>query len=614
MDVSNQVNGKLETLLNLALAVSQSEREKSVWLGEGYDRASNTWELIVKYNGDIGRLRAAENIQVEELIAGYAIVRIPEQLIDAFSDLDEVEYIEKPKRLYFNTLESRRASCAYSIAIRNPYLRGNGVLVAVIDSGIDYESAEFREANGESRILYLWDQTLTVNGVNRVVPADSEYAGTAHPPEGFAIGVEFSKERIDAALAMPTAADTYHLVPSRDTSGHGTSVAAIAAATGALEGGRYTGMAPESKLIVVKLGNALPNSFPRTTELMRAATYVVRKAVSLGMPMAINLSFGNTYGSHDGITLIAQFMDSISEIGRNVVCIGSGNEGAAGGHVAGSFGEIREEGANVTRIIELNVANYQMPINVQLWKDYTDRFTISLTTPSGVSQTIDTSRPGKQSLTIDNTDILIFIGEPSPYSVNQEIYFDFIPRDTYMPAGAWIFQLTAIQTVTGNYNLYLPSSAVLNADTRFFTPTPETTLTIPSTSAKAITVGAYDTIYESYADFSGRGYVYQGVLNANISSGGIKPDIVAPGVNIRTISPGDNIDVVSGTSFATPFVTGGAALLMEWGIIRGNDPYLYGEKVKAYLRRGARPLRGESNYPNSRVGFGALCVEASIPR
>lgn len=98
-----------------------------------------------------------------------------------------------------------------------------------------------------------------------------------------------------------------------------------------------------------------------------------------------------------------------------------------------------------------------------------------------------------------------------------------------------------------------------------------------------------------------------------VSQGDVKPDIAAPGTNINTVGPNNTFVQVSGTSFATPFVTGSAALMMEWGIVRGNDPFLYGEKVKAYFRRGARELRGESVYPNDKVGYGALCVESSIP-
>lgn len=214
---------------------------------------------------------------------------------------------------------------------------------------------------------------------------------------------------------------------------------------------------------------------------------------------------------------------------------------------------------------------------------------------------------------MEQTDILVYMGEPAPYTVNQEIYFDFIPVGTYLTPGIWTFYLESLQSVTGQYYFYLPSAAVLNKNTRFFTPSPQITLTIPSTAQKVITVGAYDTRYESYADFSGRGYVYPEVSIGLLGPGLVKPDLVAPGVAITAPDTLGGYGEFTGTSFATPFVTGSAALMMQWGIVRGNDPFLYGEKVKAYLRRGARPLRGESTYPNGRVGYGALCLEDSLP-
>ena len=601
-------NQKLETLLNLALELEEETRIRSEQLGVGFLSESKSWELIVKYNGDIGRLQS-NVIKVEELIAGYAIVTIPEELIEAFTLLDEVEYVEKPKRLYTSTFQGKQASCIFPVTVREPYLTGRGTLLAVIDSGIDFQNMEFRDNQGNTRIQYLWDQTLVPERVNAVLPEGyEEFVGMAASPEGFQTGVEFSKNRIDAALknAMPE-----RIVPSVDTSGHGTAVTAIAAAGGMLQEGRYRGVAPECELLIVKMGTPAPDSFPKTTELMRALTYAVNKAVELGKPLSINLSFGNTYGSHDGTSLVERFLDNVAEIGRTVICVGSGNEGAAGGHVAGSLGMVENGGEE--RRIELSVSNYQTAVSVQLWKEYSDSFEVELISPGGERVLIDDRRTGGYQYTLEETEILLYVGEPSPYTVNQEIYFDFLPKNSYVNRGVWSFLLRPIRTVIGNYDLYLPSNAVLNAGTRFFTPTPEKTLTIPSTASKIITVGAYDVFYESYADFSGRGYPLESITAGRISQGNIKPDIVAPGTNIMTIGPENTYVQVSGTSFAAPFVTGSAALLMEWGIVRGNDRFLYGEKMKAYLRRGAAPLRGESVYPNEKVGFGKLCVEQSLP-
>ena len=608
MEVLKMANQKLETLLNLALETPEGERQKSEQLGVGFSEEARTWELIVKYNGDIGKLRS-NVVSVEELIAGYAIVTIPENLIDVFAQLDEVEYVEKPKRLYFSVLKGKQVSCIFPVTARSPYLTGKGVLIAVIDSGIDFESPEFRDAQGNTRIQFLWDQTLAPEQVNAQLPAgEEEFAGKAAPPEGFDVGVEFSKYRIDAALKNN---DPKQIVPSYDISGHGTAVTAIAAAGGRLMEGQFQGVAPESELLIVKMGNPAPDSFPRTTELMRAMTYAVRKAIELGMPLAVNISFGNTYGSHDGTSLVERFLDNAAEIGRCVVCVGSGNEGAAGGHAAGSFG--MNESIGDVRRIELSVGDYQTSFSIQLWKEYADIFRISLISPGGRETTIDLSQTGGRSTVMEDTHVLIYVGEPSPYSVNQEIYFDLLPVHRYVNQGIWTINIYPVRTVVGSYDFYLPGNTVLNAGTRFFTPTPEKTLTIPSTAGKVITVGAYDASFESYADFSGRGYPLVSFPGERLFERDIKPDIAAPGVNINTIGPNQTFVQVSGTSFATPFVTGSAALMMEWGIVRGNDAFLYGEKVKAYLRRGAKPIRGESVYPNERVGYGALCVASSLP-
>lgn len=600
------MNQKIENVLALALQTPDSVREKSLNLNVGFTEETRTWELIVKYNGALkeavsGLSVTAEELIVEELIAGYGLLTVPEDLVDTVSRLPQIEYVEKPKRLFFSMADGKEVSCVLPVTKRQPFLSGKGILLAVIDSGIDYTNRNFRNADGSTRILSLWDQTVS---------PDAEKG--FFPPEGFQTGTEFTREQINAALREADPLRQYELVPSRDSSGHGTAVAGIAAGaatnvTGGTANNNYEGVAPESELLIVKLGTPRENSFPRTTEMMRAVTYVVRKAQSINRPVAINLSFGNTYGAHDGSSLLERFLDNAAEIGRTVICVGSGNEGASAGH--------REGRVNVgeTAATELSVGAYETAFSVQLWKTYTDVFRITLRSPGGQEFSFSTEKGGEITWEAERTRILIYVGEPSPYAVEQEIYFDIIPENLYISPGIWSF-LIGTQGKESSFYFYLPSQAARNQNTRFFEPNPNLTLTIPSTASKVITVGAYDSTYDAYADFSGRGYRYAERDIGLLAAGAAKPDLAAPGVNITAPDIYGGYRSFTGTSFATPFVTGAAALLMEWGIVQGNDAFLYGEKVKAYLRRGARKIRGEEFYPNDRVGYGALCVADSIPR
>ncbi|WP_440527005.1 S8 family peptidase [Simiaoa sp.] len=591
---------KLENILNLALETPEEEREQTESLNVGYSAETRSWELIVKYHGSLDRLRE-QNIVVEELIAGYAILTVPEALVDMVSDTPEIEYVEKPKRFYYGQTFPAGTSCFPPVTMRTPFLNGRGVLLAVLDSGITWDLEVFRKADGSTRIRYLWDQTVSEE------TASMRYGKM---PDGFSLGTEYTAEEINAALQMP-ALDRYRLIPSRDLSGHGTAVAGIAAGKSA--DGLYTGAAPEAELIVVKLGlpgnsGGVEEGFPRTTEILRGVTYALRKARQLNMPLVINLSFGNSYGSHDGSSLLERFLDNASEIGKTVICVGSGNEGATRGHFAG----------NITRDsrVELAVGNYERNLNIQLWKNYSDVFRIRLQAPGGEEAELSTNiQGGKYTLELEQTRILVYLGEPLPYAVAQEIYLDMIPAEgSYINAGIWTILLEPVVTVTGQYYLYLPAGNGRGDSTGFYRSTPQVTLTVPSTAAKVITVGAYDPVYDTYADFSGRGYADSTRTIGVAAAGLTKPDLVAPGVNIQAPDVYGTFTPTTGTSFATPIVSGAAALLMEWGIVRGNDPFLYGEKIKAYLRKGARPLRGEMEYPNDRVGYGRLCVADSLPQ
>lgn len=583
------LNQKRENLLNLALNSTVEEREKSEILNVGYSAATNRWEIIVKHHGDLKRVES-DSIQVEELLAGYAIVTLPEAFIEAFTELPEVEYIEKPKSLIYDLYESKQSSCILPLTRGNNALSGRGVLVAVIDSGIDFFLPDFRVGE-ESRILYLWDQTL----------APDEEKGWL-PPEGFRVGVEFTREDINRALQTGSRAEASALVPERDISGHGTGVAAIAASSNADP--LLRGVAPGSELIIVKLGTTEESGFPRTTELMRAIAYVLARAERENRPVAINLSFGNTYGPHDGSSLLERFLDNASEVGRTSICVGAGNEGSTGGHGAGNVKSPLE--------MELAVAERERTVNVQLWKSYEDNFTLRLRTPSGGEYHLPVgTQPNKSSFTTGRTKILFYVGMPTPYSNLQELFVVLLPETDYIEAGIWKFSLAPEKVSNGAVDFYLPSGIQRNTGTRFFQPDPNLTMTVPATAGRAISVAAYNDTLEAYADFSGRG-VYR-EAGDYLTGNWRKPDLAAPGVGLLAARRGGGSESYTGTSFATPMVTGSAALLMEWGIIRGNDVFLYGEKMKAFLRKGAKPIRGEAVYPNNRIGWGVLCVEDSLP-
>ncbi len=591
-------NQKAETILSLALETPLAERVRSGNLNVGYSVAARTWEFIVKYNGSLREVAEAfSGVVAEELIAGYGILTVPENLVEPVLTRPEIEYVEIPKRLFFSDFQARNASCILQVTEGYPNLTGRGVAVAVIDSGIDYTLPHFRNGDGSTRILALWDQGQSTS---------SQYP----PPKGFSQGRLYTENDINAVLKGANDDEENHGIGigipaplSEDTSGHGTAVAGIAA-SGPVE--NYQGVAPESSLVVVKLANTDRESFPRTTELMRALTFVTRFTAERRLPVAINLSFGNSYGSHNGGSILERFIDNISEIGRSVICIGTGNEGASGGHFAATVR--RGQPLNV----EFAVASYEAALNLQIWKNYIDKYRIIITAPTGASFVIQEELLGQTEAVLERTKLLIYVGEPKPYTTNQEIYIDFLPQRTYVDSGVWTITLEPLEVKNGYIYMYLPSEAARSAGTRFVSSTPEVTLTIPSTATRAIAVGAYNSVYNAYADFSGRGYVAQGVGLAEREIGSVRPTLVAPGVSLQAITPGGTYQYVSGTSFATPVVAGSAALLMEWGIVREQDIFMYGEKVKASLIRGARRFPTPSQWPNEMYGWGALCLADSF--
>lgn len=535
-------------------------------------------EVIVKYSGDIHRVETELGVEVEVLGEGFAIITLRGEQIPMLYDYREIEYIELPKTLSLTLNQSLREACISTVQSPAEYnLTGAGTLVGIIDSGIDFTHPDFRNQDGSSRILYIWDQTVD-----------------GSPPSGFRQGTEYNNQQLNAALAST---QPYEIVTSTDVIGHGTAVAGIAAGNGRASEGREKGVAPDASLIIVKLGYRGFESFARTTEVMRALKYLLDKAEELGMPVAINISFGTNAGSHDGSSLFETYVNSVTGRWKNVIVAATGNEGAAGHHFSG------EIGPSQTMDVGFVVAENLNSLYLTFWKNFADSFTLELILPNGKS----TGEIGpSQRYTIKNMDgvsVQIFYGQPTHYNEDQEIYFLIRKQESNIPQGFWQLRVRGVEVIDGRFDIWLPTVEEVGMGTAFTEPSPNTTLTLPATVERVLSVGGYNAAIDAAAQFSGRGFTRNNAY--------VKPDLVAPAVGIISARAGGGYDSYTGTSMAAPFVTGAAALMMQWGIVLGNDPFLYGQRVKAYLKKGAR-RRPNINYPNPIWGYGALCLKDTM--
>jgi subtilisin family serine protease len=507
-------------------------------------------EIIVKYHGDILSL----GFETEILSENYAIITIEEDRIPELLNYIEIEYIEMPKRLSLNQLEeaSNRACVPYVHSDTGYGLRGEGTVVAIIDSGIDYRHTDFKNQDGTSRIAFIWDQSLT-----------------GRP--------EFSNQAINFALENE---NPLSIVPHEDTARHGTSVAGIAV-------GKTYGVAPEADIISIKLASA------NTVELMRGVRYAVNKAREMQKPLAVNISYGTNQGGHDGGSLVEEFLNAMSQQWKCTIVVASGNEGAAGHHFSYRVGQGK------TVVVEMSVATNVNELYLELWKNFVDEFEIDLIEPGGATTGAMQIKEHPTVVHFNHALVKITSFEPTHYNVNQGFQCSiFNPVQ-----GVWKSRITGKNIVDGRFNIWLPTVEEVTDKTAFLRPSLNTTLTLPSTADKVITVGAYDARVNTIAPFSGRGFTRNNER--------VKPDIVAPGVSVLSSRVGGGSGRFYGTSLSAPFVSGSAAIIMQWGIVQGNDPFLYAEKVKAYLRKGAFRLAHQA-YPNNMWGYGSLCLKATM--
>ena len=466
----------------------------------------------------------------------------------------------------------------------HPYLklRGKGTAVAVIDSGIDYQNAVFRNAGG-SRIAYLWDQSLEDG---------TDIAGTEVP-----YGRLFRKNDIDQALAFE---DPFSVVPSRDTNGHGTALAGIAAGN-MVPGENFTGAAPEATLIIIKVKPAkqyLRNFYLyppdaevfQENDVMMAIAYAISWAKKLEMPLSICLGIGSSQGAHLGTNALSQYVDYVANFSQVSVSAAAGNEGNTRNHSTGIFSQGREQ-----IVTELRVAEREQGFTMEFWGEPPEIYGLSIQSPTGeileVSSSIG-SRTQELSFVFVETKVYvnyILIERQTGYSL---VYIRFF----HPASGIWKIFTRGKNRQNVQFHMWLPVEGLISQDTYFLEPSPYTTVTAPGDARNSITTTAYQHRDGSIYIAAGRGYTPDGMIT---------PHLAAPGVNVKVPLVRGGFGTRSGTSISAAQTAGIAALLFEWAIIRDNQPFFTGSGVKYYLQRGAR--REENmQYPNPEWGYGKV--------
>lgn len=583
------VISKLSPQVQLALRY-QNILPYTAFLGiSGEAVGQEIWTLLVRYTGEIEEVARRLEIAFEKINENFAIVEIPKVLVESLSNEDSIAYIAFPEVMTY-ILENTLNSICITEAVLNQgdyVLTGKDVLVAIIDSGIDYTHEDFRTANNKSRVAFLWDQN-----------------GEGAPPTGFKQGTEYTNEEINRALSQPTEEEQLAIVPSQDTLGHGTALAGIVGGNGRRSNGRYRGIAIESEFLIVKLKEnpdiPVVSRGPRNIDIMLGLKYVAQKAKALKKPISVLIGLGINEGSHDGKSSLEIYMDQVMSRSKMCLSVGTGNEGNKDAHTQGVLRQDEE------KTVQIFIDKDQPYYFLTLWKSFADTFSIKVQSPSGKITEELTDIVNNRAFVFDNTLVLVNFSEPSINNIDQQIVV-FLERfeSESINSGNWNLIVKGVESVEGQYHIWGSTIDPTQRLARFIEADPFVTLTIPSTAVSATSVGAFNSTTNQITNFSGRGYS---------RNGDIKPDLVAPGVDIMAPSNRNNRGYlpVTGTSAAAAFVCGAYAILMAYGILKQGDSFLYGERLKAYLVKNTKRLPQYAPYPNRQWGYGILCVEKVI--
>ena len=459
-------------------------------------------------------------------------------------------------------------------------LRGSGVLVGIVDTGIDYTNSVFRYEDGSSKIVSIFDQT--------------DFEGT--PPYDFLIGQEYTQEQINEALMSE---DPLSIVPVDDPSGHGTFLASVAAGR---EEGNFLGAAPDAELIVVKLKKARPYYLKKylipsdqeyvyeSSAIMVGIEYIIRKARDLGRPAAICLGLGTNFGGHDGFSVFGRYLNRVSILPGIALSVAGGNEVNAKHHYSGTI-----EGTERPHTVGLRVGENAGDIYLSIWNTAADRVSVSVTSPTGEVverfPAVDLGRL-ETRLVLEQATVVIEYYFPTRGLGSQNTVIKILDATP----GIWTITLYGEIILEGQFHIWLPIRGFVSPAVEFLVPDPFYTITSPGTSLQAISCGGYNDLANSLYENSSWG-------PSRIEA--LLPDLVAPAVNVVGVFPKTGFGVMTGTSVGAAITTGACALMLEWGIVKGRNLSMSTSQIRAYLIRGAVRFP-EVEYPNYQWGYGIL--------
>lgn len=535
--------------------------------------------------------------EIEEKFGEYCPQFISDRYVTLYQELRLVTNFNVANYTYgaipklYGLMDTTAVAATGAIRLQNQTgfeLSGRGVIVGFIDTGIDYTNDAFKNNTGQTRIIGIWDQT----------------DNTGEPPEEFLYGSEYDMDAINRALQSD---NPRNIVPHNDENGHGTFLAGVAC-------GKYDeqqdfiGSAPESLIAMVKLKPAkrylkdyflIEDGEPvyQENDIMLAASYLRELKIKYNMPVVIVLGLGSGSGDRAGGSPLAQHLDALGQYVGQCVVVCSGNEGNERLHYSGSVEDGNSED------VEIRVGENSNGFVLELWGNTPDLFSVSFVSPLGESVPRIPARKDvseRVNFLLEGTYIDVDYKLVESGNGGELIFMRFVNPSP----GIWTVKVYGSFILSGRFNIWSNLRQFMDSETYFLKPDPDMTLTVPSSSEGAITVGGFDNNSNAIYPRTGRGFT---------NDNNVKPDLVAPSVNVfgpdvgRGVEGSGGFTRKTGTSVGTALVAGCCAQMLEWGVVDANEPYMKTAYIKNYLIRGAQRDR-DVTYPSRQWGYGKIDV------